>query len=61
MNAIYNKSFSDIHNFLRECPAQKEKTEKFLKTLEDPLTIQAVNALPVFYNNLQIMAYESLI
>jgi len=61
MNAIHNKSLPEIHEFLRKYSEKREELEKFTKTLDDPLTIQAANLLPQFNYNLRIIAYESLI
>ena len=61
INAINNRSQERIYGFLKKYVKKEKKLDNYLKTLEDPLIIQAVNSLSSIYHDLEDMAQESLI
>ena len=60
LNAINNKSYDEVHAFLKKYSIIVDDCDKFMKTLEDPLLIQAMNSLSTINHNLYEMAHEVL-
>lgn len=60
LNAVYNQSPEYIYSFLKNHRRDTNELEKFLKTVDDPLLIQALLALLYIYHDLEIISQEAL-
>ena len=60
LNAAYNQSPEQIYSFLKNYRKNTGELEKFLKTVDDPLLIQALLALLYIYHNLEVISQEAL-
>lgn len=61
MNAVINRSHDNIYSFLKRYQKKAKTHENYLKTLEDPLIVQAMNSLSTIYQELENMAQEALV
>lgn len=60
LNAVYNQSPEYIYSFLKSYRSYSNELEKFLKTVDDPLLIQALLALLYIYHDLEVISQEAL-
>tara|TARA_Y100000310_G_scaffold106547_1_gene105058 strand:- start:265 stop:1224 length:960 start_codon:yes stop_codon:yes gene_type:complete len=61
INTINNNLPDKLHKILIGYTGQKVETDKFLKTLDDPLVIQAINSISIIHHQLEEMSYGALL
>ncbi len=61
LNAVYNKNSEEIARLVQEFPQHTDYLDKYLKSIQDPLTIQAALSLIMLYHQFQIIAQEALL